>query len=244
MYRDPDAARHRRCMVASPGVSPVSAFTSAALAMGSPGSVKLVEDLHMRWSSSTFLGSAKDGNRKIHGSEEDRSHIWNVGSGVDSGCGGLELKHLGCVGENDLAHLESLAATGSLAGMPPPGEVDLVWCQVINETGLLSSGYVLGRVVQLLKPGRIRVLVFPDAWSGAGRPGWIEDVVQDDPDLNREDLLALIGEIAGSVCDGGTLDIRCVGGGDNSVKSFTGEDVSDSFWRNEALEILKDPAVC
>ena len=255
--RAPDVVPRRKCMVASPGVAPISAFASAGIALGSPGPVTLTEDRRLRWSASSFLALMEGREKSVSRTDDFHSSIWKVGGSssagpsdgggtmtADAGCGELEVMHLGCLGQADLAHLESLAASKSLVGLPPFGTMELVWCLMAGEAGLLASGYTLGRVVQLLRPGRIRALIFPDAWSGAGRPGWIEEIVKDDPELHRVEKLARTSEIAGSVCEGMPLEIRCVAGPDNSTRSFMGAGAHEMFWRRQALDILKDSAVC
>lgn len=231
--------------VATPGVTAISAFATAGLATGSPRPGVLSEDRELRWSANSFLPSGLAEFRPGASKNESHRNTWNIAAEfVDPGTGVVHWNHLGCLGQADLAHLESLAAVRGLVEKPLSGADGLIWCLLARDAGRLGPGYLLGRLVELVKPARIGVLVFPDAWSEAGRPGWLDDIFQ--YDFGRQDprILNRCRRVIELVCENIPLTYHCIEGTDNLKSSFSIDGAGDSVWRSVGDRMAIGPREC
>lgn len=203
--------------VAAPGVSPISAFAAAGLAQGFPRAATLYETPVLRWSARTFF--PKD------------EQAPGIMVGTPASGSGQRWCHLGCLDQAGLVHLESLAAASSLVDLPMTGSGGLVWCLLAREAGRLNPSYLLGRLTEQIHPRRLEILVFPDAWADAGRPGWLEEICRGRP-LGRDcDRLRRCVEIAQRACGPIAVGIHEVTGADNLTRSFTENGQGGSLWR-------------
>lgn len=254
--REPAAAA-RDIAVATPGCSPVSAFAAAGLALGSPRFATLSEDKQLRWSAGTFLvpeeGSARaqpSGNEvhrntwTISPDAETASPVRGMGDSASAGAREIKLNHLGCLGPAGLAHLESLVVARSLIDLPLYGSGGLIWCLLAKEAGRFGPSYILGRLAELIRPGLITILLFPDAWSEAGRPGWLEEIHRSEFSHADPEDLTRCAELVELACDGIPLKIHRVAGPDNLTGSFCGDSERKSFWRRMALNMMADSSGC
>lgn len=243
--------------VAAAGVSPVSAFAAAGLALGSPRSAILTEDNQLRWSASSFLAREEVEARVLSRRDEVSRNIWNLSpaAGVSSKaiCGDpsapaldreFRWSHLGCLGLAGLAHLESLAASRSLIGPSSTGADGLVWCLLAKEACHLGSSYFLGRLVELIRPRQIEILLFPDAWSRAGLPGWIEAIGGNE--FGREDAenLTRCAEIWAMACGKTPLVFHRVAGSDNMTGSFSGNREQKTIWQKIVFSMTAGSQGC
>lgn len=218
--------------VATPGVSGISAFAAAGLAAGSSRPVTLSEDRELRWSAKTFFPAEQAQVRRTTGGGNIHRNNWAIGGDSCSSVPGTaRWNHLGCLGHAELAHLESLAAVRCLVDQPLVGADGLIWCLLARDAGRFGPGYLLGRLVELIKPERIGVLLFPDAWSDAGRPGWLEDIRQYDFDRQDPLILKHCEDVAKLVCGQIPLTVHRIEGRDNLKESFSGDRITDSLWR-------------
>ncbi len=245
--REP-ASAVRDIAVAAPGGSPISAFAAAGLALGLSRYVTLSEDQQLRWSAGTFL-AREEGNARIHASgNEIHPYTWAISPGAAAASGEdesssagvrqISWSHLGCLEPGGLAHLESLAVARSLIDLPLKRSGGLVWCLLAQEAGRLGPSYILGRLVELTRPGRIEILLFPDAWSDAGRPGWLEEIHRNEFSPDNPEDLTRCAELAELACDGIPLKIHRVSGSDNLTGSFGGNGQQKSLWRRVALSMM------
>lgn len=218
--------------VVTPGVTAISAFAAAGLAMGSTRPVVLSEDRELRWSANSFLSTGLAQIRQFPGQDESHRNTWKITTDcVEPDSGPVHWNHLGCLGQADLAHLESLAGVRGLVEKPLAGADGLIWCLLARDAGRFGPSYLLGRMVELVKPARIGVLVFPDAWSEAGRPGWLDDIRQYDFERQDPRILDRCREVVKLVCDDVPLTIHRIDGTDNLKSSFSTDRSADSLWR-------------
>jgi len=235
----------RDLAVATPGVSAISAFAAAGLARGSSRPVTLSEDSELRWSAKTFLPAEQAQVTNSPGEEIVHRNNWNMAP--DSGppvLGSVRWNHLGCLGQAEMAHLESLAAVRCLVDQRPAGADGLIWCLLARDAGRFGPSYLLGRLVELIKPDRIGVLLFPDAWSDAGRPGWLEDIRHFDFDRQDPFILKRCEDVAKLVCEETPLTFHRIEGLDNLKESFSGDDLTDSLWRRVGDRMMSPLTEC
>ena len=216
--------------VAAPGVSPISAFAAAGLALGSPHPATLYETPVLRWSARTFYPPDQ---------QDAGINIGSPGPGP-----GQRWCHLGCLDQAGLAHLESLAATRSLVDLPLTGSGGLIWCLLAQEACHLGSSYILGRLTEQIRPGRLEILIFPDAWADAGRPGWLDEICRDRLQGHDSAWLRRCAELADLACGGIAVDIHEVSGVDNLTRSFAENGQGDSLWRRVALSMMAGGLEC
>jgi len=88
--------------------------------------------------------------------------------------------------------------------------------------------------VEVLRPDRIWILLFPDAWADAGRPGWLEDISRNDSGSDDPGDLARCAELVDRVCGNIPLEIHRVIGANNLAGSFNGSGGRDSIWHQVA----------
>jgi len=246
-----------QCAVAAPGGAAISAFASAGLAFGSPGSSILAEDDQVRWSAGTYFTDEAASSRVRPGVPDRQRKTWVVSAEARAHAFGSPMEesfaepareihwnHLGRVGRVELAHLESMAAARSAGRLPMTPSGGLVWCLQEDEAGRFGPSYILGRLAEVIKPGRIEILLFPDAWSSAGRPGWLNEIRSvASLRYGPENLASLVG-LAKKACDGIPLGIHQVAGPDNLAANFSGAGDSDSLWRRVAVAMSTGPAEC
>lgn len=243
--------------VATPGVSPISAFAAAGLALGSPRSATLSEDDQIRWSAGTFLAREEGGARVHSCREEVHRNIWAIsqdtaqgapmkqeGEFASAGAREIRWSHLGCLGQAELAPLESLAVARSLVDLPLNGSGGLVWCLLAKEADRFLPGYILGRLVEVIRPGQIRILLFPDAWSDPGRPGWLKEIRRNEFSHDDSESQIRCAELAELACDGIPLKIHRVAGSDNLTDSFGANGEPKSLWRRMVLSMMADSSGC
>jgi hypothetical protein len=240
------AVCNRDIAVAAPGVSPVTAFAAVGLALGSNRLVTLSENKEIRWSARTFLPrDQKDAG--IHSGPPDLTcDTWKIGPrSIPAGealpsvdASGLQWSHLGCLGEAGLAHLESLAAARSLVEVPLAGSGGLVWCLLEQEASRLGPSYILGRLVEQIRPGKVEILLFPDAWDNAGRPGWLEEICRNDSSAEDSASMKRCAWLATLACGGISLKVNRVVGSDNLARSFEGDGKMESIWQRIALSMI------
>ncbi len=154
--------------------------------------------------------------------------------------GGIHWSHLGCMGPTELAHLESLSFGRSQMDLSLNGSGGLVWCLLKKEADHFGPSYILGRLVELIRPERIWILVFPDAWDVAGRPGWLEEITRDESSPRDPGELARCAELVNRVCEEVPLEIQWVRGRNNLAESFSGNGERDSIWHQVALGVVAD----
>ncbi len=239
--KDPSPVVHE-VAVAAPGTSPVSAFAAAGLALGSNRPATLAEDNQIRWSAGTYLARTKDVDCK-------GAHRSNWTISVDPKAGAPEnvseescstmnwqihWNHLGCLGPTGMGHLESLSVGHSLLDLSLDGSGGLVWCLLAREATRFGPSYILGRLVEVLRPDRIWILQFPDAWADAGRPGWLEDISRNDSGSDDPGDMARCAELVDRVCGNIPLEIHRVIGANNLAGSFNGNGGRDSIWHQVA----------
>ena len=157
---------------------------------------------------------------------------------------GIHWSHLGCLGPVGLAHLESLTVARSMTDLPLKGSGGLIWCLLAEEAGCFGPSYILGRLVELIRPERIKILLFPDAWSDAGRPGWLEKIHRYEFKPGDREDLTRCAELAELACDGIPLKIHRVAGSDNMTGSFEGDGERKSLWERVALGMMADGSGC
>lgn len=231
--------------VATPGVTAISAFATAGLTTGSSRPVILSEDRELRWSANSFLPAGLAEIRRTSAKDESHRNIWSIASGfVESGTGPMGWNHLGCLGQAELAHLESLAAVRGLVEQPLAGADGLIWCLLVRDAGRFGPSYLLGRLVELIQPARIGVLVFPDGWSEAGRPGWLDEIRQYDFERQDPRILNCCREVAKLVCGNIPLTIHRVEGINNLKESFSTDESTDSLWLRVGDEMATGPLEC
>ncbi|MCK9997272.1 MAG: hypothetical protein KAH56_13435 [Candidatus Krumholzibacteria bacterium] len=258
LFLEDDGARDhspvfRDVAVAAPGLSPISAFAAAGLALGSNRSATLSEDKQIRWSAGTFLARDKVRDRVDHDPREATQANWTISpdsaaplpangeaQNIQAGSSGIHWSHLGCIGPSELAHLESLSFGHSLMDLSLNGSGGLVWCLLEKEADHFGPSYILGRLVELIKPGRIRILLFPDAWAEAGRPGWLEKIIRDETSPDDSGDLARCAELVDRACGEVSLEIHRVRGQDNLAGSFSGNGEHNSIWHKVALDVMAD----
>ncbi|MEN8005625.1 MAG: hypothetical protein ABFS42_01370 [Candidatus Krumholzibacteriota bacterium] len=248
---------HFHCTVAAPGGAAISAFAAAGLALGSPGPATLGEDPQVRWSVGTYFRSnggmsrvqadppARHRNTWTVSTESPARSAGAVTAAPQSGTvGEIRWNHLGCMGPVELSHLEALSAAPS-AG-PPAVSLSggLVWCLQEKEAQRLGTYYSLGRLAEVIEPGRMEILLFPDAWSSAGRPGWLDEIRNAVSPGDDPENLARIAGLVERVCAGIPLGISPVSGQDNLVANFPRADDPDSLWRRLAVTMMSGLAEC
>lgn len=233
--------------VASPGISPISAFAAVGLALSTPQSVSLFENRNLRWSARTFLPRDQEAaGIRVGSSAEDQDH-WTLdrrslaggavpreGESPFAGTSRIRWRHLGCLTETDLAHLESLAAARSLVQVPDTGSGGLVWCMLASQGGLLETSYTLGRLVGQLRPRRLEILLFPDAWADMGRPGWLEEIRRKETIPEDPGSTSRCAELAALACGGISLEVHRVVGSENLIRSFGVGGKRDGLWQRVA----------
>ena len=231
--------------VATPGVSAISAFAAAGLALGSSRPVTLSEDSELRWSAKTFLPAEQAQVTSPSGGENFHRNNWTM---APDSCppvpGPVRWNHLGCLGQAELAHLESLAAVRCLVDRRLAGADGLIWCLLAQDAGRFGPSYLLGRLVELIKPERISVLLFPDAWSDAGRPGWLEDIRHFDFDRQDPFIMKRCEDVAKLVCEEIPLMFHRIEGPDNLKESFSGDGLTDSLWRRVGDRMMSPLPEC
>ena len=245
--RDPSPAV-REIVVAAPGTSPVSAFAAAGLALGSNRPAILSEGNQILWSAGTYLAREKSPDRK----EAQRSK-WNILPDPQAGSpdigGGrskstsdppIHWSHLGCLGPAGMAHLESLSVGQSLMDLSLDGSGGLVWCLLYREADRFGPSYILGRLVELIRPDRIWILLFPDAWGEAGRPGWLEKLSRNDSGYDGSGDHSRCAELVGRACGMVPFEIHRVRGENNLAANFHGEAGRESIWYQVARSVAAD----
>jgi len=233
--------------VAAPGTSPISAFAAAGLALGSQRPATLAEDNQIRWSAGTFLAQEKSGAQVHPDRKESHRNIWTISPDITAaapdhgddkshrtGVRGIRWSHLGCLGPVELAHLESLSVGRSLMDLSLNGSGGLVWCLLSKEGDRLGPNYILGRLVELIRPDRIWILMFPDAWAEAGRPGWLEKITRSELIPDEPGNLSRCAELVDRACEGVPLEIHRVRGPNNLAGSFGGDGQRNSIWHQVA----------
>jgi len=250
--RDPSPVVHD-IAVAAPGFSPVSAFAAAGLVLGSHQPATLSEDNRIRWSAGTFLAREKVRDRVDVDRKESHRSSWTISPGCvvatpDEGefnsgstvARGISWNHLGCLGPDGMAHMESLSVGRSLMDLSLDGSGGLVWCLLDKEADLLGPSYILGRLVEIIRPDRIWILLFPDAWTDAGKPGWLENIARNE--LSTADPVDLVrcAELVGRACEMVRFEIHRVRGLDNLAGSFNGNGERESIWHQMARAVVTD----
>jgi len=241
----------RDIAVAAPGLSPVTAFAVVGLALGSNRSVTLSENKELRWSARTYLPRDMEDAGLPSGPADLTRNTWTIGPrSVTSGSGqggevptlagasGLQWNHLGCLGAEGLAHLESLVAGHCLIEVPMTGSGGLVWCLLEQEACRLGPSYILGRLVEQIRPGKLEILLFPDAWGDAGRPGWLEEICRKASIPEDSETMKRCAELATLACGGISLEIHRVVGSDNLTRSFEANGKKESIWQRIALSMI------
>ncbi len=243
-----------QCAVAAPGGAAISAFAAAGLALGSSGSSTLVEDNRIRWSAGTFLISEGGHGRVFAGEDGDHRNTWTIAAekrGRNSAAQpeaaparGIQWNHLGCVGRTEMAHLESLAAVRTAGLLPGNGSGGLVWCLQEDEAGQFGPNYYLGRLAEVVRPDRIEILLFPNAWSSAGQPGWLDEICTIAALRYDSSDLARIVRLAEKSCDGIPVGVHQVAGEDNLAAGFSRAGQEDSLWCRVVGAMIAGRAKC
>ena len=140
--------------------------------------------------------------------------------------------------------LESLAAVRSGGLLPGTRSGGLVWCLQEDEAGRFGPNYFLGRLAEVVQPGRIEILLFPNAWSSAGQPGWLDEIGSTASLRYDSENLAVIAELAKKSCDGIPVGIHQVAGPDNLAANFSRAGESGSLWRRVAVTMIADQTGC
>lgn len=240
-----------QCAVAAPGGAAISAFAAAGLALGSPGPATLAEDGRIRWSAGTYMPRGNGNPRVLADEGGGDRNTWTVapetggpealvsqGSFPAEETREIHWNHLGCVGRMEMSHLESLAAAKSSGMLPVTCSGGLVWCLQEDEAVRLGPNYFLGRLAEVIKPCRIEIMLFPNAWSSAGQPGWLEEIRSVSALLYDSGNLAPIVELAQKSCAGIPVGIHQVIGPDNLAANFPGGEGADSLWRRVAVAMM------
>lgn len=224
------------CAVASPQESPVSAFAAAALAHGLPGPSTLVEESRLRWSASSFSVPKGGGRCLVDLPDQSGLRRWSVTGGQDEAIPNSVVRwhHLGCLDSDRLAHLESLEVSRMFGAESLLKTAELFWCVLAGEVGRLGSAYTLGRAVELLRPGGLQILVFPDAWSRVGSPGWLDDIADGNSEPADVNSLLLFREMVDGACPGIRVRIRPVEGAENLTSAFGSQEEGSSLWTRMA----------
>lgn len=233
-----------RFAVAAPGGAAVSAFAAAGLALGSPGSSLLSEDARIRWSAGTYFSRPGADISIQAGRQDGLGNTWTLASPGRDPAPAIHWDHLGCLGEVEVSRLETAAAART--GVPEAASdcSGLVWCLREDEAGRLQTCYLLGRLAEILRPRRIEILLFPDAWSSAGRPGWLDDV-RNVATLRYDDRnLTPVLRLAKDACGDLPLGIHQVTGADNLAANFEAVGEAGSLWRRLAQTLVSGPAGC
>ena len=113
-----------------------------------------------------------------------------------------------------------------------------------DEAGQFGPNYYLGRLAEVLKPDRIEILLFPNAWSSAGQPGWLDEICNIAALRYDRDNLAGIARLAEKSCDGIPVGVRQVAGEDNLAAGFSRTDQNDSLWRRVVGTMIEGLAGC
>jgi hypothetical protein len=236
-----------RCAIAAPGGAAISAFAAAGLALGSPGAAILSEDERIRWSAATYFRRAGDPGRIRQEDADDRSNTWAVSAGGGepwSRSPGIKWSHLGCLGPSELRHLESMAAARSAEPLRRSCADGLVWCLQEDEAVGFGPHYLMGRLAEVIRPRRIEILLFPNAWSSAGRPGWLDEIrAAGSLRLGAETLDAILA-LGRTACDGIPLQTHQVAGKDILAPGSGDAGGSGSVWRRVAGSLAAEPAEC
>lgn len=238
----------REVAVAAPGTSPVSAFAAAGLAVGSNRPATVSEGHQIRWSAGTYLAGEKVPDRKgaqrnnwtIFPDQEEGSPGNGVGQSKSDMASPILWNHLGCLGPTGMAHLESLSVGHSLVDLSLDGSGGLVWCLLAREADRIAPSYILGRLVEMIRPDRIWILMFPDAWAEAGRPGWLEKISRNDLGSHDPGDPARCAELVDRACGTVPLEIHRVRGENNLAASFNGKGRRDSIWHQVASGMAVD----
>lgn len=245
------------CAVAAPGGAAISAFAAAGLALGSPASSTLSEDGRIRWSAGSYFNREAGLSRARFDKCGNRRNTWKV-AGETQGTGlrkagpesfsapgpGIHWNHLGCLGPVELSHLESLAAAQFSESVSDDRSGGLVWCLQEDEAAGMGASYFLGRLAEVVKPCRIEILLFPNAWSSAGRPGWLDEIRNVASLRYGSENLAPVIQLANKACGGIPVGIHQVAGGDNLAANFSNTGDPDSLWRRVAQAMLSGLAEC
>jgi hypothetical protein len=232
--------------VATPGVSAISAFAAAGLAAASSRPVTLAEDTQIRWSAKNYLPDELVQQLPATGAKDDYRRAWTfrpAGAEI-SRDRTVRWNHLGCLGRIELAHLESVAALHGLVAPPRLAVGGLVWCLLAGDAGRFGPGYLLGRLVEIVRPDHLAILVFPDPWAGAGRPGWLDAIKRFSFAEQDPRLMTRCREVAGLVCRDIPLSMHPIEGMDNFPDSFLADDGENSLWKRVGDRILSGPTEC
>lgn len=238
---DPDKGRPpvtvREFAVATPGKAPVSAFAAAGLTMAHDGPAELAEDSRLLWSASSYLGAPEENPRLRNVHHQTGRTVWEMAADPDGLPAPVEVRwrHLGCLEAADLVHLESWVAIRGFLPHPGIAQGGLVWCLLSSQISQLDTSYFLGRLVDILCPGRLTILVFPEAWSRALRPGVGDSPIPDeapaDVDLDR------CADLARRACGDLPIRIHLVAGDDNRPGSFVAGGRAGSWWNRVESEL-------
>ena len=118
------------------------------------------------------------------------------------------------------------------------GSGALVWCLLSKEADRLGPSYILGRLVELIRPERIWILLFPDAWAEAGLPGWLENITRSDLICDDPGNLSRCAELVDRACEEIPLEIHRVRGSNNLAGSFGGNGQRYSIWHQVARGVV------
>jgi hypothetical protein len=111
---------------------------------------------------------------------------------------------------------------------------ELFWCVLASDVGRLGSAYTLGRAVELLRPGSLQILVFPEAWSRVGSPGWLDDIAEGNSETAEPNALMRFRDTAAGVCPGVRVRIGPVEGAENLTSAFGHQEEGSSLWTRMA----------
>jgi len=185
---DGPAAGRRELVVAGPGHTAVTAFSTAGLAAAAaaaadnhragsaavPAPVFIAERKDLLWSAASFLetgdaaGSRRTGRDRLEHWQLNRDRTATIADRL-SASPGVHWLNVGGLDAGDLTDLEHWFLGPNGASGELPGRDGLVWCLLSSECVRLSCAYLLGRLVALLQPSRLEILVYPDSWQHSGR---------------------------------------------------------------------------
>jgi len=204
--------------VAGPGDSPVSAFAAAGLVHACSPRGTLVEGDAPRWTAGSF--SVPSGEQSpVHGPAESRVAETET-----------FIHHLGCLDPVRMGQMESLVAGRGFGFVPLTGVGKLYWALLSGEAGSFRAAHLLGRLIEQLRPERLELLVFPQAWARAGLPGWLVEISTGDPGGKESDHIRLCADLAAQVAGGIPVGVHLVKGSDNLPGSFSGQRGDTTFW--------------
>lgn len=204
----PDAAGVvcRDIAVATPGPGRAAACAAAGLAAAVPaerwGSCVL-EDENVAWSAFSYLGGPTPAEPPAAVRADLPPGLrmgWLTGAGAQ-GPGApvcLRWRLLGEASGTMVSAWEIAAGLPAVARSAPVRWSALVWCVVAGEAGAPGAAACLRRSVALLRPGRVEVLVVPEAWDAP--PGGYRTCRREDPRWrNQAQLQEIVRSAVGPV---------------------------------------------